>query len=260
MYKSTKYESESGISIDIPWDANTAKGWGVSLLILSLIMGSLTLFEIEELQQRKLPETEALVLLNFGDGDGTGLSSGNAQEEGQSQKAPEAQSNLDDAQQSAKTVKTKTESNATLDQTNNIKPVKEIKSKSNELPKPEGQDKKNIGKKGANDDLFASGLGDRGFGKGAGHGFGDIDWGGGGNRRVLSKVIPRYPENVRASSKIVLQIRVLPDGTVSNVISKIKGDPRLEIEAIKALRQWKFNPIDSSVVMIGEVPLTFVRR
>lgn len=261
MYQSTKYEQKTDIEITLPWDKITAKSWGISIAITASILFFLSLFGIGEPVKRKIPDRETLVLLNFGDGDGTGRSSGNAQEEGKAHNAKDTQSNLDDAKRSAKTKKSRDASKATIDQSNNIVAVKEEKSEKVEKSKPKGRDKENVGIKGANeDDLFAGGLGDRGFGSGSGHGIGDIDWGGGGNRKVLHKEIPKYPPGVRASSKIVLQIRVLPDGTVSKVTTKQKGDPRLEIAAVKALKQWKFNPIDSAAVMIGEVPLTFVVR
>lgn len=260
MYKSSKYESSNSINLSIPWDSNTAKGWFLSIGLLSLLLFISTFIKVKGPEKRTLPPTESLVLLNFGDGDGTGISKGNLQEEGKASKGPKPEINIEDAQRAAPNKRSSNQTTS-IDQSSNVKPVDEMSNRKKEESRPDGTSKKNVGTaEPGNDDLLARGLGDIGRGTGAGHGFGDIEWGGGGNRKVLNKVVPSYPDGVRASSKIVLQIRVLPDGTVSKVVTKRKGDPRLEIAAVKALKQWRFNPIDSNQIMIGEIPLNFVIR
>lgn len=259
MYKSTKYENPQDIEFKLPWDKITAKSWAIATASMSLILFLLSFFGVGEPQKIELTERPNIVLLNFGEGDGTGKRSGNLQKEGRSNKAKNVKTNLEDAQRSSETKRSRKPSNATIEESNNITAVEKLETKKTEMPKPGGNDKENVGKKDApSDDLFARGLGDVGNGTGAGTGIGDIDWGGGGNRVVLNKPLPNYPQGVRASSRMVMQIKVLPDGTVSNVISKKKGDPRLEIATVEALKKWRFNPIDSNIVMIGEVPITFV--
>jgi TonB family protein len=96
-----------------------------------------------------------------------------------------------------------------------------------------------------------TGLGEKGFGTGAGEGFGDIEWGGGGNRRLLNKVIPKLPQGLKYAGTIRLALYVAPDGSVSRVLPIEKSDPRLESACIEALRKWKFNPIPGNVIMKG---------
>ena len=120
----------------------------------------------------------------------------------------------------------------------------------------------NVGADNKASDPLASGLGSRGKGKGKGDGFGEIDWGGGGGRIVLNKVLPKFPDNVKSSSQIVLQFKVLSDGTVVSVIPIQKADPELEEAAIKALKKWRFNPLPDGQkeIMVGRIPLTFILR
>jgi TonB family protein len=261
MYRSTKYENPQDIEFKIPWDKITAKSWAMALTSLGVILMFLSFFGVGEPERIQLTERPNIVLLNFGEGDGTGKRKGNLQKEGKTNRAKNVKTNLEDAKRSSKTKQKRNPSTATIEESNNITAVEKIETKKTELPKPGGNDNENIGKSDApSDDLFARGLGDVGSGTGAGTGIGDIDWGGGGNRIVLNKPLPKYPDGVRASSKMIMQIKVLPDGTVSNVISKKKGDPRLEIATVEALKKWRFNPIDSNVIMIGEVPISFVVR
>lgn len=71
----------------------------------------------------------------------------------------------------------------------------------------------------------------------------DIDWGGKGTRRIYSWSIPKYPEGVSKEIDVKLRFTILPDGTVGTIFPLIKADPRLENEAIKALRQWRFEKL-----------------
>jgi TonB family protein len=258
MYRSSKYETEKQINLSIPWDSITVRSWLLSFVITGFILVLLSFYKLRKPAVQKIPERQSIVLLNFGDGDGTGKSKGNIREEGKSTKGNKTPTNLDDAQKSSTTKRDNNPSTATIEESNKVVAVKDLPTKKVDKPKPDGKDTRNIGKKGA-DDLFA-GLGDKGRGIGAGTGLGDIEWGGGGNRTIRYKKAPEYPDNVRATSRLVLEITVLPDGTVSRVVSKKKGDPRLENAAIKALKKWRFNPIDSNTVMIGEVPITFAVR
>ncbi len=87
-----------------------------------------------------------------------------------------------------------------------------------------------------------------GAGGGSGGGIGkstgfSIDWGGQGGRRLLSGLLPKYPEGTDKEMPVTLQFTVLPDGTVEGIIPLRKSDQLLENAAVKALRTWRFDPL-----------------
>ncbi len=87
-----------------------------------------------------------------------------------------------------------------------------------------------------------------GAGGGSGGGIGShtgysIDWGGTGGRRLLSGMIPKYPEGTDKEMVVTLQFNVLPDGSVEGILPLRKTDQILESAAVKALRTWRFEPL-----------------
>ncbi len=102
----------------------------------------------------------------------------------------------------------------------------------------------------------ASGLGRFGTGSGKGTGYG-LEWGGGGNRVVLHKEMPKYPSGVNTSVQIKIRFTVLPNGSVGAMLPMQKGDPVLERAAIEALRRWQFNPLNDTKDMVGFITFTF---
>jgi TonB family protein len=102
----------------------------------------------------------------------------------------------------------------------------------------------------------ASGLGRFGSGAGKGAGYG-LEWGGGGNRVVLHKEMPKYPSGVNTSVQIKIRFTVLPNGSVGAILPMQKGDPVLERAAIEALRRWQFNPLNDTKDMVGFITFTF---
>jgi len=61
---------------------------------------------------------------------------------------------------------------------------------------------------------------------------------------VIHRVEPEYPETARVQKlqgKVVLKIRIQPNGTVEGV-QLVSGDPLLAQAAIAAVMQWKFKP------------------
>ena len=61
---------------------------------------------------------------------------------------------------------------------------------------------------------------------------------------LIHRVDPEYPESARAQKlqgKVVLKIRVRPDGEVED-IQLVSGQPQLAKAAIDAVQQWKFKP------------------
>ncbi|MCC6550566.1 MAG: TonB family protein [Ignavibacteriaceae bacterium] len=71
----------------------------------------------------------------------------------------------------------------------------------------------------------------------------DIDWGGMGQRKIYSFILPAYPEGVNKNIDIRIRFTILPDGTVGSVLLLVKADTRLENAAITSLRQWRFEPL-----------------
>lgn len=103
------------------------------------------------------------------------------------------------------------------------------------------------------------GLGDEGDALGQ-YGI-DLDFGGKGYRRILSHHIPPYPEGVAKDIDIRLRFKILPDGTVGEIVPLRKADTRLEAAAISSLRRWRFEAIPSSKKQIvQDVVITFPFR
>ncbi|MFA7326829.1 MAG: TonB family protein [Candidatus Kapaibacterium sp.] len=247
---------QSGINIRIPWDSNTAKGFAIAVVIMVLFWLISPLIKMEKAQPREISSSIPIELLNFGSGDGTGKRSGNLTEEGKSVKGNRAEINIEDAQIASNT---KGKSDAQIEDASKFIASNDIKSNDNNNTKLTGTSNKSVGKEDGSD-IAGTGLKDRGTGRGAGDGFGDIDWGGGGNRVLLSKKLPQFPKSVKSNARIELRFKVLADGSVSQVIPLQKADPALEQAAINAIKQWRFNPLQEDKEMWGTIPLTFILR
>ena len=63
------------------------------------------------------------------------------------------------------------------------------------------------------------------------------------NRTVLNQKIPQYPPGLQKEAVVRIRFTVLPDGRLGQMIPVQKGDPQLEEITLKALRQWRFNPL-----------------
>jgi len=100
-----------------------------------------------------------------------------------------------------------------------------------------------------------------GSGGGIGRGIGySIDWGGTGGRRLLSGLLPKYPEGTDKNMLVVLQFNVLPDGSVEGIMPVRKSDQILEGAAIAALRTWRFEQLPTEFgqkVQSGKVSFNF---
>lgn len=78
-------------------------------------------------------------------------------------------------------------------------------------------------------------------------------------RTVVFK--PPPPRSTKAEGEIELKFWVLADGTIGRIIPLKRGDPLLEEEAIRYLKQWRFNPlIDSKEEEWGIIPIRFVLK
>jgi TonB family protein len=258
MFQTTRYETADSLQIKLPWDTFTARGFGIALVLTFIFLLLAPSLHLKEPKVRNADlNTIPVTLLNFGNGDGAGISKGNLTPEGAKIQGPESSNVLEDAQKKA--ITKSTDNSALTDElSDKLKTVASLSSNDANNKDNNGSDSKNVGSSTGSPN--GTGLGDKGYGKGAGSGFGDIEWGGGGNRTVLHKPLPVFPSGVRNSASIKLQFKVLPDGTVSQVIPLQKADPRLEKAAIEALRRWRFNPLNDDRIMVGVIPLSFILR
>ncbi len=259
IYKSTRHEETNSFNLNLPWDKNTAKGWGTSIALFCLFLFISSFFSVDVATPRSLQvNTVPLEILNFGLGDGTGMSKGNLTEEGAKHKGEKPSSNLEDSRLKSDAAKDKSRKQSDYEFASNYTPVDKLASEDNSAAAKGGTDSRNIGDPVG--DPLGQGLGSDSFGRGEGYGFGDIEWGGGGNRIVVSKHLPKFPRGVNTAAQIKLRFEVMPDGTVRKIIPLQKADPELEAAAINALKKWRFNKLESDVVMVGIIPMTFMLR
>lgn len=257
MYEETRMNSTTMVNLKLPWDSNTARGFGLALILIVGFVLLSPLFYISTVSKPREVEVNSvpLELLNFGDGDGTGLSKGNLTKEGQAFQGKTPASTLEDAKIAAKTRVDKTSADIDPMQAGHLIASRELPSPEKGKSTERGDDNKNLGNPNGSPDGY--GLGSSGTGKGKGLGFGDIEWGGGGNRIVLHKKLPSYPPGVNTAAQIKIKFIVLADGTVGSTVPMQKGDPALERAAIEALRQWRFNPLKERKEMVGVITFTF---
>ncbi len=188
--------------------------------------------------------------MRFGDGDGTGGRRGNLTREGAAARGPEGNP-LDDAAQSRQSRKATSTDDPTLYAQHRL--VSETGNNGKSREQADAND--NRGLKDGSDD--GSGLGWVGTGKGKGLGIDNVDWGGGGNRTVLKKEMPKFPTGT-LNTEVKLKFRVRPDGTVSWVMPVRRGgNPQVDQAAMSALYRWRFNPLSTNVEMEGTITFVF---
>jgi len=259
MYNDTRcYEEIKTIQFKFPLNRNATISFLIGTTLVLGLICLLFLWQDITPDQRLIDYNYVpVILLNFGSGDGTGQSKGNLTAEGIAHKGQKPSSELHDAETSTNTKRANQESLTDPTQSSNIQPKSEL-SANNTTNNELGSSTKNVGL--ADGTVDGSGLGTSGRGIGLGDGFGEIEWGGGGNRIVLSKKLPKFPTGVNISGEIKLQFRVRPDGTIYKIIVLKKTDPSLENAAIEALRQWRFNAIKDTIDMEGTIPFRFKLR
>jgi protein TonB len=79
-----------------------------------------------------------------------------------------------------------------------------------------------------------------------------IDFIGKRTRAIYSYTLPDYPNGVEKEADIVLRITIEPDGTVSRIFPLIKADTQLELAAINALKNWRFEPLPKEMPQIPQ--------
>jgi TonB family protein len=250
------YSDNREFRVSIPWDPNTAKGFGITLSMLLVFILIMSQFHYEPPKYTRYKvERVPLELINLGDGDGTGVSKGNLAKEGATHKGKQPQSNLHDAEIAAKTKYSGKAPDDDPEDSGNLIPVDALASNDKNKNSNKGSDRSNVGS--SDGEEFGTGLGDSGSGPGKGMGFGDIEWGGGGSRTVLHKKLPKYPDGVNTAAKIRIRFTVSANGNVTKMIPLQKGHPTLENAAMEALKQWRFNPLKEDKEMYGIITFTF---
>jgi hypothetical protein len=241
-------ETQFTYSIKVLWDRYAARGFAIAflLMILLLFWFSQTSIIIEPYKEQV--NSNPIILLNFGDGDGTGRSKGNLAKEGSASSGVKPQNPLEDAGK----IKSTSSAKDPLSTSNVIAKDNISSTNKSDQDSSKGQGKA-IGAGNGN----GTGLGEKGNGPGKGMGLGDIEWGGGGNRTVLNKVLPPSPGGLDKLVSIKIRFNVLPDGTVGEMRPMTKGDPSLESISLKTLKKWKFNRLDSDIQMTGIITFTF---
>jgi len=248
---------EKNISLSLPWNPFTARGFAVACVAVALLIVLFSFLDVTPVRYSRndsaLPDST--IMLIFGPGDGTGARKGNLTAEGVKRRGKAAADALDDATSAMKSAVTaKTQPTADPMTTSRPVPTK------NMIAEHKGTDSASSSTKSIGDLTSGTddgtGLGVAGAGRGKGEGWGDIDWGGGGNRVVLVKKKPPFPVGAQPAT-IRIQFRVRSNGTVGRMMPLQKADPRLEQAAMDALRLWKFNPIPGNAEMVGIIPFQF---
>ena len=247
-YHARNTENNARVNVVYIWDKFTARGFVYAFICMMLLLIFFTYTKVV-IDPIKIEHTShPIILLNFGEGDGTGKRKGNLTAEGVSSSGKAPSNPLEDAS------KDKSASSANDPSKSNSLIAKDKVSESNKT------DKDSVsggGKTIGNGAGTGTGLGDKGTGIGKGLGLGDIEWGGGGNRTVLSKVLPKSPNKLDRNVQLKVKFTVLADGSVANMKPMQKGDPVLEQQSLSALKRWRFNKIADGVEMSGIITFSF---
>ncbi len=246
----SRYHDSSSFQLRFEWSPNVGRGFLVAIGIMSVVLIMSMCTHVSAPEPYTIRTTTPVTLLRLGEGDGTGARKGNLTREGAAARGQQAPDPLRDAQTASSRGKTQP-SDPT--QTANLVAAKEV-GKDGKPNTTDGADQ-SVGAKNGKDD--GTGLGWVGSGAGKGLGYGDIDWGGGGNRTVVTKVLPKFPPGTM-NTEVKLRFRVLPDGTVSLVMPVRRGgNPAVDMEAMRVLKMWRFNKLASDVEMEGTITFVF---
>ncbi|MGA9405781.1 MAG: energy transducer TonB [Bacteroidota bacterium] len=81
----------------------------------------------------------------------------------------------------------------------------------------------------------------------------NVQWAGGRIRNLISGDLPKYPPDVNVEAQIKLRVVVQPRGTVKSIQPLQKGNTRLENAAIKEVRLWRFQSLQSAQPALDQV-------
>ncbi len=256
-------DNQKNLTLKITWDTNTAKGFMVSLILTFIMMLLLAVVEPPDFSTPAIKkptviprDTMMAIALYFGPGTGPGGSKGNLTREGKAHKGQPVRDQLEDAKIKAPGGRKSRslEDNPQIAQ--NMNPVDAVSSGEDEGGKA-GTGSRDVGTKDGTPD--GTGLGDQGSGRGAGLGLGKISWGQGGNRIVSYKPPrPSYPNNVDIREAVItVRFHVDPNGSVIRAVPMKKVDPTLERVAVDYVKRYRFNPLDTNLIMVGTINIVF---
>jgi TonB family protein len=117
---------------------------------------------------------------------------------------------------------------------------------------PSGFDRSGIGsssKVSAEGTPYGLGISDDSDGEGSGF---SLRWLQGLTRRKLSGELPKYPSGTNVSAQVKILTTVFPDGSVKSVQPFQKANRILEESAMKAVRNWKFESLRSSLSQVEQ--------
>lgn len=247
----SRYDDTPSLQIRFRWNPNAMRGFAASMGVLCVVLIMSMCVHPPQPHMYTRPDTgPVLVELKFGDGDGTGGRKGNLQEEGAKQSGQKSQNPLEDAS------RTKESSIGRINPSDpsnhsNLRKSEEVGRKGKNV---QGDAERRIGDTDGSEEGTGLGLAGKGSGKGLGF---SVDWGGGGNRIVLNKMLPKKPPG-SMDTQVRLRFKVARDGRVTSVWPLQRGgDPGVDAVASKAMYQWRFNPIDTDVEMEGTITFTF---
>lgn len=66
-------------------------------------------------------------------------------------------------------------------------------------------------------------------------------------RKILTKILPEYPQGYNKEAVIKFRFKVLANGHVAQIIPIMKYDAVLEANALSAFTRWQFNPLPRNV-------------
>ena len=238
------------LNLSLPVDKQLSEGFGIAVIIHLLLFFGLIVYVISQPpEQVRSGIPLELIRLGLGNGPGSG---GNLSPAGDPMKGPKPENPLEDASRQEQT-RQKVQP-ATEYELGKRVVASNVSNAAHSKDTLGSRGKKNLGNPNGNPN--GTGLAGTGNGPGSGLGFG-LDWGGGGNRIVLNKVLPVYPPGVNKNAQIRMRFRVQPDGSVGLMIPTQKGDPRMEEAVYKALRQWRFNATPGKDPQQGEITFSF---
>lgn len=243
-----------------------------ALAALLLLLVAMSILDITPYVRREERRTIPIQLLQYGVVGSSEANKGNLSAEGKAVKAPTNPELLADAakvnaptskpnpravaQEPPKTLAT-TAQPREYTQPAYTKPVNTEQSRSSAQAQTQASAAQTaVGTQQGSTSPEAEGIGRFGSGAGRGQGYG-LEWGGGGNRVVVHKELPKYPAGVNTMTQIKIRFTVNPNGSVGMILPMQKGDPVLERAAIEALRRWQFNPLNDTKEMVGFITFTF---
>src|SRR5579883_2943436 len=188
-------DSIQRVTFSLPVDKPLSEGFVLAVILHMIIFFGLIVWMMYR-PPEQVVQPIPLEVLRFGIGEGKGAG-GNLTASGTPFKAPPPDNPLEDAakqqQVRQKTVPAQDYENGMQVVASNVSNAKTARDTTG------GKGKKDIGARDGSPN--GTGLAGSGTGGGSGLGFG-IDWGGGGNRIVLNKVLPAYPSGVNKDAQI----------------------------------------------------------